>query len=74
MQEIKQVIKLAEENALLHRFIGDIALYLSSEGRISVQSYNTIPLSSFIFHKINELKEVDNNKDFTSLTPANDKS
>ncbi|WP_394265639.1 hypothetical protein [Bergeyella zoohelcum] len=56
-ESVKEVIRLAQENAIFHRFIGDLMLYLASDCKISIQSY-PIEGSHFIFQQIRELKEL----------------
>lgn len=57
-ESVKEIIRLAQENALYQRFIGDLILYLSSDCRISIQSY-PIEGAHFIFQKIREIRGFD---------------
>lgn len=57
--DVAEIIKLAKENSQLNRFVGDLVILLNTPNKaFTVQSYNEIPESGFIFNKIRELKGI----------------
>lgn len=53
---ISQIIKLAQENALLHRMLADIYLHISTKEKMLIQEYPFREYSG-IFKEISLLKE-----------------